>query len=357
MIKKITAILLSFVLVAAFFGCAKKEEKIETTSEPTSVTEAATEPVAVKKKKASTANPLTGEKEFNKKAVGVRPVAIVVENLSPARPQWAIGSSDIIVEGEVEGGISRMLWLYADYTAVPEKVGPIRSARPSFVMFSEFFDSIFVHWGGSHNNGSYVGGYGVLSNESVAHIDGMKGGPLFGRDTTRSTSVEHRGILNGDKLPDAIKNLGRRTKIKKKYFSYFKFNKAKTEPGKENAESLNCTFSSRTDTRRFTYGDDGLYHTQDWRTDVAFQNVIILMDKTTYITVPYKGSSTTYLNYTLKKGTGYYASMGKYIPITWSVDGYKLTLRDADGKNKIKLNKGKSYIGLASSNNGGSVTF
>ena len=90
-------------------------------------------------------NPFTGESGFSESAVGKRPVAIVVENLRPARPQWGITSPDIICEGEVEGGISRMLWLYADVNDVPEKVGPLRSARPSYVKFSTFFDAIFIH--------------------------------------------------------------------------------------------------------------------------------------------------------------------------------------------------------------------
>lgn len=351
--KRIFALFLTIVLISAFFGCAKKEEP--TTTAPTTVTETTTEPPFL-------GNPLTGSEKFNPKAVGKRPVAIVVENLSPARPQWAIGSSDIIVEGEVEGGISRMLWLYADYTKVPEKVGPIRSARPPYVCFSELFDSIFVHWGGSHNNHGYKGGYGYLDSHKVDHIDGMSGGKLFGRDYTRSVSSEHRGIIHGELLPQVIKEKKFRKKRRDKNFTKLNFAQTPTPAGTKDANRVNCKFSSRTDTRAFTYSKkDRKYHTQDWRTDVAFTNVIILMDATTYITVPYKGSSTTYLNYNsivAKKGhgKGYYASNGKYRTFTWKIKGGKLWLKDKEGKN-IEINKGKSYIGLASSNNGGSVTF
>ena len=86
-------------------------------------------------------NPLTGESDFNEKAVGKRPIACVVENSVSARPQWGIADSknppDIIVEGEVEGGETRMLWMYADYTAVPSQIGPMRSARPPYIKFSD----------------------------------------------------------------------------------------------------------------------------------------------------------------------------------------------------------------------------
>ena len=344
--KKTLAIFLSVIIIIALFGCSKEEEPTTTATTTETTTEA---PKYI--------NPLTGEEDFNQAAVGVRPVAIVVENLRPARPQWGIGSSDIIVEGEVEGGISRMLWLYADYTAVPEKIGPIRSARPSYVKFSELFDSIYIHWGGSHSKASYVGGYETIKKDGVDDIDGMKGGALFGRDKTRSVSSEHRGILNGKKLPEVIKDKGFRTALSSEKFSELSFNEAVTDAGNEKAEKIGVTFSSRTDTRSFKYNsEDGLYHTNDWEKDVAFENVIILMDETKYITTPYKGSSTTYLNYLFTGNDGYYASNGSQTAIKWEIKNGKLSLSDLNG-NALNINPGKSYIGLASSNNSGKVTF
>ena len=56
----------------------------------------------------------------------------------------------------MEGGETRMLWLFADYTSVPDKIGPMRSARPPYIRFSEMFDAVFIHWGQSKSKGSYV---------------------------------------------------------------------------------------------------------------------------------------------------------------------------------------------------------
>lgn len=346
--KKAVAILLSLVMVFAFFGCSKKEEP--TTTATTTTTETTTKPAPI-------VNPLTNEENFRAAAIGQRPVAIVVENLSPARPQWGIKSPDIIVEGEVEGGISRMLWIYADMQSVPEKVGPIRSARPSYVKFSKYFDSIYIHWGGSHSKGNYVGGYETIKNEKVDDIDGMNGGALFGRDTTRKVSSEHRGILHGDKLVETIKKKGYRTALDESKFTKLNFNEAVKDAGVTKATKVNLTFSSRTDTRKFTYStEDKKYHTNDWKTDVAFTNVITLSGESTYITTPYKGSSTTYLNYALTGGSGYYASNGTITAIKWSTEGGKLKLTDLNGA-PLAINTGNSYIGLASSNHEGKTTY
>ena len=348
--KKALSIILCIVVISALFACGKKEEPTTTQTTTETTTQTTTQAPEI-------TNPLTGEKDYNKSAVGVRPVAIVVENLSPARPQWGIESPDIIVEGEVEGGISRMLWFYADYTAVPKKVGPIRSARPSYVKFSEYFDSIYVHWGGSHNRSNYTGGYGVIKKDKVDDIDGMNGGKLFGRDTTRRVSSEHRGILYGDKLAEVIKDKKYRTALDESKFSVLDFNESIVNAGSDKASTINSKFSSRTDTRKFTFSTkDGKYHTNDWKTDVAFQNVIIIMDETKYITTPYKGGTTTYLNYLYKGSEGYYASNGTITKIKWEVKDNKILFKDASG-NALKLNPGKSYIGLASSNNGGKVTY
>ncbi len=350
--KKITAILLCAVMTLAFFGCSKQPEA-DSTTEPTSqTTTEAPAPVDI--------NPLTGEDGYNEKAIGIRPVAIVVENLKPARPQWGITTPDIIVEGEVEGGISRMLWFYADYTSVPKKVGPLRSARPSYAKFSRYFDAIFIHWGGSHSKAGYTGGYETIRKLGIDDIDGMAGGSLFGRDNTRRTSSEHRGILNGSKIAETIKKKGIRNTINEDNFTKLEFNDEISDIGTAGADKVNVAFSSRTDTRKFTYNtEDKLYHTKDWEEDVAFENVIILMMKSKYYTTPYKGSTTTYVNYAVKGGgTGYYISNGTSVKIKWSSeseDTNKLVITDEAG-NPIKLNKGKTYIGLASSNNKGKVT-
>lgn len=344
------ALALVLVMALSLFGCKKAEPLPEITTTTTTTTTT---------KAPDMFNPLTGDENFDKNALGVRPVAIVVENLEPARPQWGIETPDIIVEGEVEGGISRMLWIYADYKKVPEKVGPIRSARPSFVQFSELFDAVYIHWGGSHSKSSYVGGYETFRNDKVDHIDGMQGGKLFGRDTTRSTSSEHRGIIYGDKIPEVIESKGFRTELNKDKYPKFKFNEKDASKGEKNGSQVGFAFSNRTDTRTFNYdAESEKYLCKDWKTDVTFKNVIILNTDSQYITTPYKGSSTTYLNYEIlnSEGNGFYSSNGITTEINWSTKSGTLVLTDLNGS-VLNLNKGNSYIGLCSKNHEGKIKY
>lgn len=357
----VAAVVAVIVVAGIIFAVAKNSNKEPETTVSTSTTQE-----AVTQSPVSTANPLTGESKYNESAVNKRPVAVVVENASAARPQWGISDSnnppDIILEGEVEGGETRMLWLYADYTSLPDQIGPVRSARPPFIRFSQLFDSIFVHWGMSTSKGNYVGADSVFSSEAVDHINQMaysdKAG-LFGRDKSRGVSSEHTGVVYGKNMAAAIEGENFRTDVDSNSFTTFSFHDKDEKMGETACNSIGVTFSSRSKTRDWTYStDDNQYHSTDYETDVARKNILVLYDNTEYVVKSnYKGSgrNEVYCDYKLAGGNGKLASMGTVCDITWSVDNGKLSIKDADG-NDVSLNVGTAWIGWASGNNGGSAT-
>jgi len=207
-IAVIAVIAVVAIAVAVYFGVFYGKEEPTTQPETTTTTTAA--PVVI-------TNPLTGEADYNESAVGKRPVAIVVENSPQARPQYNMDTPDIIFEGEVEGGITRMLWFYADMTDLPEQVGPTRSARPSFVEFSQLFDSIFIHFGESHSKGDYTGADDYIEDNDVDNIDGMSTSACFKRTSDKSSP--HNAVLVGDKLESVIESKEYRTNIDDNGFS------------------------------------------------------------------------------------------------------------------------------------------
>lgn len=357
----VIVILIIAVIAGVVFAVVKNSEE-ETTaavSETEEVTEAVSEVV-------DAVNPLTGDSDYNSAAVGKRPIAVVVENSEASRPQWGIDDEenppDIIVEGEVEDGTTRMLWMYADYTSVPLQIGPIRSARPPYIKFSELFDSIFLCWGQSQTKRGtdYVGANTVFRVDEVDHINQMTYSgkvTLFGRDSSRSVSSEHTGVLYGENIADAIEEQGFRTDADDS--SYTKFSFLEDAAYDTACDALNVTFSSRIATRSWTYdSSDGKYHCTDYETDVARENLLILFDTTEYISkANYKnsGSAEIYCNYTLAGGAGKLACNGTVIDITWSVEDGLIVLKDTSG-NDVSLSVGTTWIGYASSNNGGAVS-
>lgn len=376
--KKKTALLTSIILVIALgmtllAGCGKK----------TAESSAAEEPVVIR-------NPLTGSTDFDESAVGVRPVALVVENAPDARPQWGMDdaeySPDIILQGEVEGGITRTLWFYADYTKLPEQVGPMRSARPPYIKFSELFDAIFIHWGQSTTENGYTGANTVFKEDKVDHINEMNYDDpvgLFDRDSSRDVSSEHTGILYGDKVADAIEDKGFDTTLSDTATQLL-FNEDIQDVGEDTCGKVTLTWSDRGyEDAIWTYDEEsGEYTTDDFENNLTRENLLILFDKTEYViktNYHNTGNSLAYCDYKLAGGKGKLISNGTVTDIEWDVnDDNQLEIfntvevededadsdsedsTDADSEPKTKkvmvaLNPGKTWIGWASSNNGGKV--
>ncbi|MFF9622509.1 DUF3048 domain-containing protein [Streptomyces griseosporeus] len=56
-------------------------------------------------------------------------LAVKIDNARAARPQTGLNAADIVYVEQVEGGLSRLMAVYA--TSLPKTVGPVRSARES----------------------------------------------------------------------------------------------------------------------------------------------------------------------------------------------------------------------------------
>ncbi|MFJ4466268.1 DUF3048 domain-containing protein [Streptomyces sp. NPDC089424] len=54
-------------------------------------------------------------------------LAVKIDNAPPARPHTGLGTADVVYVEQVEGGLSRLMAVYA--SGLPEEVGPVRSAR------------------------------------------------------------------------------------------------------------------------------------------------------------------------------------------------------------------------------------
>ncbi|MER7400046.1 DUF3048 domain-containing protein [Streptomyces sp. NPDC000151] len=69
-------------------------------------------------------SPFTG-----KDGAGDKVLAVKIDNIAAARPQTGLEDADILYTEEVEAGLSRILAVFAAH--LPDRVGPVRSARES----------------------------------------------------------------------------------------------------------------------------------------------------------------------------------------------------------------------------------
>ena len=331
--KLISLTLALIFIIGAFSGCGGNKEE-ETTTQAPSTTQAPKETII--------RNPLTGEPGYSKKLLKNRPVFVVVENHPDARPQWGLTSSDIVWEMVAEGGITRMMLMYADASRIPEKVGPIRSARHYFVDLAEGFDGIFVHFGYSPKAKAQI------ANHNVNNINGLVDN-YFYRDRSRNVASEHTSYTTCEEIKNAIANKEYRTEIGEDYKSPFKFNdKAKnlSAPCNELTVSYSSgytytyTYDKENNVYRSTLNGNKFVDSEG--TQQNFENIIIC-----YTNISSMNDSKGRVDFDLSEGKGIYASNGSYTEITWkkgdSADMMKFYNKNGD---ELSLNTGRTYIGI-----------
>lgn len=326
--------------ISADTTSAEPETDTDSDSETSDETEAVTIQADI--------NPLTGESGYNTEAAGKRPVAIMVNNLKAALPQYGIEQADIIYELPVEGRITRLMAVYADYTAVPD-VCSVRSCRYYYPLLCLGMDAIYCHWGSDQTIAIET-----LNRTGIDHLDGESESGLFYRDAERAATYasEHTGYLKGSELADKIAEKGFRTDIADEYagtiFSFAADGEIIT-PDEMTASSVTLNFSAEYYST-FTYDEATnqymKYHSGSAHVDgktgnqLGFENVFVLQTNV----YSYDGYR---LGIDLDGGSGYYITGGGAQTITWSKpsETSPITFYASDGT-EITVNVGESYIGI-----------
>lgn len=339
--KSIMAGVLAITMLACLSACKKESEDVVGNTQMPETQQVQT-PV----------NQLTGMTDISTSSVGKRPIAVVINNQPQARPQWGLNSADAIFEFPVEGMITRMMWLYGDYDKLPEKIGPLRSARHHFVYTAGALDAIYIHWGGS------TLGYQAIKDNNIDDIDAMKygdgAGKYFYRDKTRSTAIEHRGITDGDNLREVIELAIDRQSLKKDSVGAPFLFSQETVAGADSCTRLSISFSSGFN-RVFQYdADERLYYNSmngepfrdgnDGKQN-AVSNIFVLYASVSTL-------SNELVDVDLTGGTGIYITNGTSQKVKWSKGNNatsKLEITYEDGT-PVKMNTGKTWFNFVPDN-------
>ncbi|MFK4145009.1 DUF3048 domain-containing protein [Streptomyces sp. NPDC004065] len=76
-------------------------------------------------------------------------LAVKIDNVRQARPQTGLDAADVVYTEQVEGGLTRLMALYA--TELPPVVGPVRSARESDLELLRQFDRPVLAFSGAQS--------------------------------------------------------------------------------------------------------------------------------------------------------------------------------------------------------------
>ena len=182
-----------------------------------------------------------------------RPLAIMVQNNTEARPQSGLSAADIVHEAVAEGGITRFLTIY--YCEQPEIVGSVRSARIYFIKLLQGFghNPLYAHVGGANTSGpaDALGeiqdldwyGYNDLDQFAVPF-------PNYWRDYDRlpGRATEHTVYTNTQKLWDFAAKNRKLTNVDKKKVAWdadwepWKFQDDAKESARGNIKTISFGF-------------------------------------------------------------------------------------------------------------------
>lgn len=131
-----------------------------------------------------------------------RPLAVMIENHTEARPQSGLSAADIIYEAVAEGGITRVMAIY--YCNLSDtQIGPIRSARTYYLDWLGEYDGLYAHVGGANTPGP-ADALGQIIKYGVKDLNQFSiGFPIFWRDYQRlghPVATEHTMYSTTQKL-------------------------------------------------------------------------------------------------------------------------------------------------------------
>lgn len=332
------------VCMGLLSGCSGDEgeapEVTSSTGRTTTTTSAVVDGKAI--------NPFTGQYNLTKED-GNRPVAIMVPNDSTVWGyQTGLDKADLYFETETEAGITRIMAVFANVYRVPDKFGPIRSARSPFVATAREFGAVYVHAGGSKV------ALATLKTGVVDRFNALGVNSWSWRDSylKKTLDTEHSLVLSGPKLTAAIE----KKEWEKPAATTLPFTFG--EKGGDRAAAMVQVSPSSNTRYATTWSFDkstGLYTKNTGKIDnrkvlktlegntVTVANVVVLYGERF---VEKQEGKNTWYDFKTGSGTGYIASGGTGRAIRFTRSAEKLTLTEADGT-PLVFAKGKTYLYLA----------
>lgn len=276
-------------------------------------------------------------------------VAVIIENHTDSRRQMAgLEEASLVFEAEAEGGITRFLAFFPYQS--PERVGPVRSARPYFVRWAEQFNSALAHAGGSD-----LGLSTIYTSGNVFDLDGLalEGGlKYFTRDYVYY--APHNLFTNIKELRELMDDRGWDKPLEGDSYFLFGSAEANSSPSMddEQADTIHIYYPFPQYFVRYDYDeDDELYYRyQDGNPhidhgsekQITASNVVVLT--TNYY--PTDDVGRLYMK-TEGEGDMYLFRNGYVFPGTWermsTTDTYKFYNENGD---EMSFAPGKTWISV-----------
>lgn len=289
-------------------------------------------------------SPLDGLKYFPEE-LSKRPVAVSIDNHPAARWQAGLKDAEIIYEFQVEFPYTRYLAIFL--AKEPERVGPVRSARPYIIYYAMENDGVFVHVGGSED------AFAEIKRLGVAEVDGLYSGAMWRYNDT-GKFAPHNMYTTLSSIRNEAERKGFRNEGN---FEKYNFNEKSVLLSKQfevsTAKKINITYNKENttdyvfddETNHYLRFKDKEKHLDELdNKQLTAKNIIVLEAPKSVL----DNVGRLYLE-TIGTGKGIYCTEGEAIEIDWNKDSEKDRTKFYIGNEELILNPGNTWIQIVDS--------
>lgn len=177
------------------------------------------------------------------------PACVMIENAAfdGVRPQAGLSAASVVYEVIVEGGITRLMAVYGGESA--DAIGPVRSARDTYLEFASEYNCGYAHAGGSYT------AMQAIPRFDMRNIDALLESKYFWRDSSKY--APHNLFTSSENLYTAITD-GHSWDAEPVY-AVWNFVNDDELPAGETATEVNIAFGGSYDVQ-YRYNAEGKYY-------------------------------------------------------------------------------------------------
>jgi hypothetical protein len=263
-----------------------------------------------------------------------RPALVAkIDNGGPARPQTGLNAADVVIEEEVEGGLTR---LAAIFHSTPSEIGPIRSARTTDIaVVNGLANPLFVYSGANDVTDTLIRAQPVQNRSAASSSGYWRSSARRAPSNLYSETDRHWASATGGPPP-----------------ALFSYRPAGVDPGGVADDAVTVAYRSnrvewRWDGTAWRRRQGGRDHTDASGAVVTAANVVVI-ETEAVATGMVDGSGSTVPEFVfVGSGRAVVYTAGRRLEGTWTRPslGQVATLTDATGA-VIALTPGRTWVEL-----------